>query len=370
MDTKIKNKTRILLLGAERTAVSGVSTHLNHLLGSPLADEFELGHFVVGSEGRDETPAAKLLRLLISPFALAARLLRERIDIVHINVAFNRKGFPRDALYLAVARLLRRKVVFQVHGGALPETLYKSRVLRQQVVKRVINAADAVVLLANYELEAYRCFAPQAQLKVIPNGTAIHESASTQAGSEDAPLRLSFIGRLVPSKGVAECLAAAELLRSSGRNFKFTIAGAGPQEACLKKQAMAMTQDGLVEFVGAKFGAEKDEIWRNTDVFVFPTYHAEGLPYALLESMAAGAVPITTRIGAQAEIIEHGVNGLFVVPHNPEALFNAIIELDDDRERLFAMSRQCIERVRRDYSIERLSEDFGNLYRSLETDQA
>ena len=34
---------------------------------------------------------------------------------------------------------------------------------------------------------------------------------------------------------------------------------------------------------------------------LLPTYHAEGLPYALLEAMAAGAVPVLTRIGALSE---------------------------------------------------------------------
>lgn len=347
--------------------MSGVSTHLNHLLDSRLADDFELGHFVVGSEGRDETTASKTVRLLLSPFALATRILRDGIDIVHVNVAFNHKGFPRDALYLAVARLLRRRVVFQVHGGALPGRLYKSGFLRDQVVRRVLDAADVVVLLAQYEFEAYRRFAPHARLKVIANGTVVHERELTQKRAKDAPLRLTYLGRLVPSKGVAECLAAAQLLKEADRRFTLTIAGSGPQEASLKEQAGTLVKEGLVEFVGAKFGGEKDEIWRETDIFVFPTYHAEGLPYALLESMAAGAVPITTRIGAQKDIIEEGVHGLFVVSHDPHALFKAIAELDDDRERMFEMSNQCVQLVRRDYSIERLTQDFGDLYRSLET---
>ena len=44
----------ILLLGPHRGAVSGVSTHLNMLMDSSLADDFEVVHFQVGSEGRDE----------------------------------------------------------------------------------------------------------------------------------------------------------------------------------------------------------------------------------------------------------------------------------------------------------------------------
>ena len=42
----------VLLLGPSREAISGVTTHLNSLLGSRLARRFDLVHFQVGSEGR------------------------------------------------------------------------------------------------------------------------------------------------------------------------------------------------------------------------------------------------------------------------------------------------------------------------------
>ena len=43
-----------LLLGPCREAMSGVSTHLNLLFASRLAEKFRLVHFQVGREGRDE----------------------------------------------------------------------------------------------------------------------------------------------------------------------------------------------------------------------------------------------------------------------------------------------------------------------------
>jgi glycosyltransferase involved in cell wall biosynthesis len=82
--------------------------------------------------------------------------------------------------------------------------------------------------------------------------------------------------------------------------------------------------------------------------------------------MAAGAVPITTRVGAQPDVMEDGVHGLFVPPHNPHALFEAIVKLDDDRQLLRAMSDRGRKRVRDYYGTDRLAEDFRVLYRSLE----
>ena len=69
------NRPVVLLLGPHRAAVSGVSTHLNLLMDSALDDDFELAHFQVGSEGRDEGPLGRLLRLAVSPFALFVTIL-------------------------------------------------------------------------------------------------------------------------------------------------------------------------------------------------------------------------------------------------------------------------------------------------------
>jgi hypothetical protein len=62
---------RVLLLGPARSAVSGVSTHLNQLFDSPLATRFRLMQFQVGSEGRAASRTGTLFRLVGSPFAFA-----------------------------------------------------------------------------------------------------------------------------------------------------------------------------------------------------------------------------------------------------------------------------------------------------------
>ena len=75
-----------LVLGPHLEAVSGVSTHLNMLLASPLRQDFQLVHFQVGSEGRREGPLGRALRLVTSPFRLAlAAKWAERMGAVGIH---------------------------------------------------------------------------------------------------------------------------------------------------------------------------------------------------------------------------------------------------------------------------------------------
>jgi len=114
------NRPAILILGPSRAAVSGVSTHLNLLMDSGLAEDYELVHFQVGSEGRNEGALGKLLRLVVSPFALAATILFRHVALVHINSSLNRRAYWRDLAYLFVAKAMGARVLYQVHGGKLP----------------------------------------------------------------------------------------------------------------------------------------------------------------------------------------------------------------------------------------------------------
>src|SRR5262249_25554263 len=111
----------VVLLGPSRDAISGVTTHLNGLLGSRLTTRFDLVHFQIGSEGRREGLARRLARLAVSPFALAHTLLSAQAALLHINTSLNAKACWRDLVYLAVAKLCGARVLYQVHGGQLDE---------------------------------------------------------------------------------------------------------------------------------------------------------------------------------------------------------------------------------------------------------
>ncbi len=102
------NRPVVLVLGPHRAAVSGVSTHVNLLMESALGDDFELVHFQVGAEGRAEGAIARALRLLVSPFALAAAIVFRHASVVHINTSLNPRAYWRDLAYLFVATRARR----------------------------------------------------------------------------------------------------------------------------------------------------------------------------------------------------------------------------------------------------------------------
>lgn len=360
------NAPVVVILGPHRAAISGVSTHVNLLMGSALREDYELVFFQVGSEGRDEGAAGRLLRLIASPFALFATILFRHAALVHINTSLNTRAYWRDLAYLFVAKLLRARVVYQVHGGALPGEFFRGRRALTAFLRWTLTLPDLVVVLASSELEAYGSFVPGQDVVALPNGIDCRPYAHipTLLTRPGDPLRLIYIGRLAREKGLYEALQAMRLALDLGVDARLTVAGAGPEGARLRRYAAALGIAQRATFVGPVSGSDKVNLLAGADVMLLPSY-AEGLPYALLEAMAAGVPVLATPVGAIPDVVSHGTHGYLVPVRDGKSLAAALACLSGDREKLSWMSRACRRRVRAAYSIERLAAELAVRYRDL-----
>ena len=353
----------VLVLGPSRGAISGVSTHVNVLLDSPLGGEFELEHFQVGSEGRTETPLGMLARLAFGPFLLAATIGRRGAAVVHINTSLRPRSYWRDLANVAAAKLCGARVVYQVHGGVPPQTFFAGALLKA-FLRLTLKWPDVLVVLGTPQLEAYRAFVPGANIAAIPNGIDLKTGQSRR--DSGSALRLIYVGRLAPGKGLAEALAALAAARAAGVAARLVIAGSGPEEPLLRSLTQSLALGTAVSFAGAAYGERKARLLSEADVLLLPS-HDEGLPYALLEAMAAGVVPVVTPVGAMPDVVHAGVHGVLVPVGDAAAIGAAIGELARNRELLARMGAACRERIAAHYSVERLAGDFRALYRRLET---
>jgi len=360
------SRSVILVLGPARTAVSGVSTHVNLLLGSRLAEEHELVHFQVGSEGRSENAFARLLRLAFSPFALALAIIFRHACVVHINTSLNPRAYWRDLAYLAVAKCLGARVLYQVHGGELPGKFFERSPWLTGFLRMTLKAPDVVVVLAQRELQAYREFVPSQNVVLLPNGIdcAPFDAIPTVRSFPDKPLRLLYIGRIAREKGVYEIIQGMRLALEMGVEARLIVAGNGAELPRLRRYSQALGLGARVCFTGAVFGADKVKLLEGCDAFLLPSY-SEGLPYALLESMAAGVPVIATPVGAIPDVVADGTHGILVRPRDGKEIAAALATLCLDRERLSWMSRACRRRIRAAYSIDRVAGEFSLLYAEL-----
>jgi glycosyltransferase involved in cell wall biosynthesis len=362
MDGAGVNRHKIVVFGPSLDALSGVSTHVRMLLASDLPRDFELLHFQVGSEGRRENALQGLLRLALSPLHLALFLLRTGAGAVHLNASLDPKGYWRDLVYSIVARLLGRRVVNQIHGGAMPQEFFRGNPLLTWILRRFLVSSDVVTVLSSAELTAYRAFDARINVHLVPNAIdPVGLADQRRSYNTDEPLKLVYVGRLVRTKGLFEVIEALAELKGAGRKFSLAIAGEGPDQ---RELMFTIEEAGLahcVRFLGGVFAAKKRQLWLDSDLFVFPSY-MEGLPYSLLEAMAAGCVPVTTPVAAIPDVMRNGEHGLFVPVKDAAALAAAVAALDDDRECLIRMAKAARRRVMERYTVARLADDFHKLY--------
>jgi glycosyltransferase involved in cell wall biosynthesis len=177
----------------------------------------------------------------------------------------------------------------------------------------------------------------------------------------NGPLKLAYVGRLVRGKGLFEIVDALATLKRAGHRFTLCIAGEGPDLSELITACERGDLGNRVEFLGSVFGADKCRLLLDSDLFVFPSY-TEGLPYSLLEAMAAGCVPITTPVAAIPDVMRDGQHGVFVPVKDADALASTVAALDNDRERMQRMAEAARRRVLERYTVVRLADDFRKLY--------
>lgn len=362
-----RNK-KIFVLGPSLNAVSGVSTHLKQLFGSKLSGDFELIHFQVGREGRKESGFRLIRRFLFSPIELLIKILIIRPVLIHLNSSMDPKAFWRDITFLIIAKMTGVKTVFQIHGGVLPQNFYNNKRVLSSIFRKLLALPDAIVVLASSEKDAYENFSKIKRLDIIPNAIELNEYCNSKDKNyESNVFEIGYIGRLVLSKGIRELIEAIGILikEKNQNNMRLSIAGSGPDEEWLKCYVSESGLDNSVRFLGAVFGKDKKKFWEQTHVFVFPTFHPEGLPYTILESIASGTPVITTRVGGIPDTVQDNVHGFFVQPHDPIGIANALKVMMSDKMRMRKMSVKCVERAQDHYSINRLSRQFNKLYTEL-----
>ena len=133
-------------------------------------------------------------------------------------------------------------------------------------------------------------------IEVAPMGFQPSPLGDKRKSGRHGSLRLGFLGRLVPIKGLATVLDALKRVRAEGRDVVLDVVGSGPR----RKAWEALAGDG-VRFLGAKYGEKKWVHLQRWDALVMPSKIAasgrhEGLPVALLEGASVGAVPLVSGV--------------------------------------------------------------------------
>jgi len=352
---------RVLMVGTALEGRGGVAAVVAVLRRHGLFERERVRYVATHGEGGRLAKA----RAALAGLWRAARLcLTAHPAVVHVHAA-SHASFIRKSIVLLVARLSGCKTVFHLHGGGFRRfALEESGMPMRGWIRHTLEASSRVIALSEGWAQFVRGFAPGARVAVVPNAVPLPVLPDAAAASAaEIPERILFLGRIEAAKGVFELLAAGARLAPAFPALRLVFGGEGDL-AALRRRAAELGIAGRVECPGWLDAAARDAELARAAVFCLPS-HAEGLPMAMLEAMAARKAVVASAVGGIPETVRDGVDGLLVAPRDEGALAAALARVLADgalRARLAGAARTTIEQQ---YSTEVVCGRLSAIYREL-----
>ncbi len=294
--------------------------------------------------------------------AVLAALAQGR-GIAHLHA-----HFASDAATVAMLASRLSGIPFSItaHAKDIFHT-YSDRLRDEAFLAQKLMEARFVVTVSDYNRRYLeRLTDGRAVVHRIYNGVDLERLAFYDGPR--TPHHVVAVGRLVEKKGFVYLIEACAHLRREGHPLRCTLIGDGPERAALQARAAALGVADRIRFEGAQ---PQEVVWRamrRASLFALPCVVGErgdrdGLPTVLLESLALGTLPVSTRVAGIPEIIEDGESGWLVPQRDAIALARALAEgLDMAPERYRAMSHRARRRAERLFDLRRNAQALGALF--------
>jgi glycosyltransferase involved in cell wall biosynthesis len=286
--------------------IGGVEAHV-HAVAARLAAAGRAQVTVLTTDNNGELPAldhdgeAVIRRVRAHPrgrdwrFApgLGAVIRAGDWDLVHVQ------SYHTFVAPMAMAAAARARVpyVLTFHGGGHSDPLrHRLRSLQRALLRPLLARAAALVAIAQFEIDEYApaLRIPPGRFVLIPNGFDLPPAASSAEGTDahaetpSGPLIVS-LGRLERYKGHQYAIAALPHVLALEPGARLWIAGSGPYEAELRRQAAQLGVAERVEISSVPLGERAELARRLAGVDLAVAFSDfESHPIAALEVLALG----------------------------------------------------------------------------------
>ena len=285
-------------------------------------------------------------------------------DVVHSHGMFQYPTIPacRISRWRDVPYIIRP--LGMLDSWSLSQRSWKKRPYLALIENSHIRHAAA--LHATSEAEAAHVRATSARrVEVIPLGVDAPNVDSRPPAPTDSPMRLLFLSRIHPKKGIPVLLEAVRLARAAGARLDVTIAGAGDPEYESELRALSrkLGIEDIVSWPGHVEGTAKENLIAAADVFVLPSSQ-ENFGIAVAEALAGGVPVLVSRevaIGAEAAAAGAG----HALPIDAMEFSRAIVRYSGDPVARAAAGRSAASFARKAYSWQTCAERVEALYHDV-----
>lgn len=373
------NKTKILYI-ITKSDVGGAQKYVNDLANNLDKNRFEAKVIYGGRDikwlSNETWPWALFLNDWLAVLEIKKLLEREQPDVMHLNSS---KAGVIGALAARLAKGNPR-VVFTAHGWVFNPTNAISWPVRRFYIllhKFAALSQDKIICVSEYDynLALQYKIAPKEKLITIHNGIGQNlKFLSKEKAREEILKKLEVInnklqaekpwvgsiGRLVKEKNYETFIqAAARMKKQKDGSPVFVLIGEGPELEKLKVKSENLKVSDKFFFISPS--GDDARYLKAFDVFVMSSIK-EGLPYILLEAMAAGLPIVVTEAGGIPEMIKNHENGLMVAQKNPEQLAAAIQGILENKSVAKELAEQARKAVEEKFSLEKMITETAEIY--------
>lgn len=284
----------------------------------------EIGNFSIS------VLAGKMFRFISAFLHLFWKLLSGHHDLCYLAITCHGKGFVKDAPFVLLCKLFGKKIVIHQHNKGMAGDVDRPVVGR---LLRLVYRNAKVILLSDRLYPDIERIVSKDNIFICPNG--IEQTVFQTIEHEQAEVpQILFLSNLLLDKGVMVLLDALRSLKMTGSVFRCVFVGNESKDInseIFRSHVNDLGLNDCVSFLGPLYGDYKNAIFRQSDIFVLPSFN-EAFPLVLLEAMQYSLPIVTTNIGGIPDIVTDDMNGLIVPVGDSKSLASALERLITDRD--------------------------------------
>ncbi len=365
----LKNKKKVLItLPSLQFDLGGVAAYYNAIIPYlEKSDTYTIEKFEIGTTHSKNT----VFHIITDQLRFIFKIIINPPHIIHINPSLNFKSFIRDGFFILIAKKMNIRVIVFFRGWE-KEFENKIKGAFKLFLNHTYKKSDSFVVLASEfknTLQRWKISKPIYLATTTVNETLLENfsiSKKMHGFKKKDTIRILFLSRLERKKGVFETIDAIRILLDKNMNISLSIAGDGSVATKIHRYVEQLGLSKNIIMLGYVRENEKIKALTNHDIYCFPTYHDEGMPNSVLESMAFGMPVITTPTGGTKDFFINGKMGYLCPKPDPTIIADNLSKIIVNKKKLYEISHFNHCYARNHFYASKVAENLLNIYEKTE----
>ncbi|EOS7926826.1 glycosyltransferase family 4 protein [Enterococcus hirae] len=281
------------------------------------------------------------------------RIKKENIKIVHFHVAQGGSFIRKSLLLLVLPKDVQS--IFHMHASKFDSYYKEGSFLRKYFIQKIFSKVSLIVAVSMQWKNFYQELA-KSPVIYINNAVAVPKENCFSSKHK----RIITLGRIGQRKGSYDIVQLAREVFKSDPEIHFELYGDGESEQ-VEKTANDLKNISFHTWINQE--AFKERL-KDTTLHLLPSYH-EGLPMAVLETMALGIPNVTSDVGGLPSVIQDGKNGFLIKAGDINEMKETILTAVATPEKLLEMSQAAKLTIKDQFSLEKYHDFWQAVYHNL-----